>query len=382
MQRKKILFIFGTRPEAIKMAPIVHKFQSQSSFEIKVCVTGQHREMLDQVLNLFRIIPDFDLNIMKKNQSLSSICSDILYGLEDIFKIFTPDLIVVHGDTSTTFSASLTAFYNKIPVAHVEAGLRTNNLYSPWPEEGNRRLTGVLSSIHLSPTISSKNNLLREGVPESQIKVTGNSVIDSLFYVKNKIYTDVALKKNLDDYFHFLPADKRIILVTAHRRENHGEGFEVICQSLKKIAESFQDTVHIIYPVHLNPKVQEPVQKYLSNIKNVSLISPLDYPQFVYLMDKSYLILTDSGGVQEEAPSLGKPVLLLRDTTERPEAVAAGTVKLVGSNSVEFIIQTVTKLLMDDLEYQRMSHANNPYGDGKSSTYIYDFIFEKLMVKM
>lgn len=370
MIKKKVLIIFGTRPEAIKMAPVVHECLANKLLDTKVCVTGQHREMLDQVLSLFDIEPDYDLNIMKKNQTLSSICSDILSGLESIFKTYKPDLILVHGDTSTTFASSLAAFYHQIGIAHVEAGLRTNDLYSPWPEEGNRRLTGVLTNLHFAPTEVAQQNLLREGVESKHVTVTGNTVIDALFYALNKIKSDSELLESLVSQFEFIPANKKIILVTAHRRENHGKGFEVICDAIAKIAKEFAEDVHFVYPVHLNPKVQEPVKKYLSDISNISLIAPLDYLPFVYLMDKSYIILTDSGGVQEEAPSLGKPVLLLRDTTERPEAVSAGTVRLVGAENADTIVAEVSKLINDQSEYDKMSGATNPYGDGKASQYI------------
>lgn len=359
---KNILLVFGTRPEAIKMAPLVLKLKEDDSFITKVCVTGQHREMLDQVLNLFDIIPDFDLDLMKPNQTLSDITIGVLSGLEKVFNIWKPDIVLVHGDTATTFSASLAAYYHKIKIGHVEAGLRTGDIYSPWPEEANRKLTGCLTSYHFAPTVLSKMNLQKESILESDIIITGNTVIDALLMVKNKINLDSNLQKKFEDKFSFLDKKKRMILVTGHRRENFGQGFLNICQALSNIARTYQD-IQIVYPVHLNPNVQEPVQKILSNIDNIYLIEPQDYLPFVYLLDRSYLILTDSGGIQEEAPSLGKPVLVMRDTTERPEAVEAGTVKLVGTD-IELIQKTIHNLLAESKEYARMSEAHNPYGDG------------------
>ncbi|MCJ7798311.1 MAG: UDP-N-acetylglucosamine 2-epimerase (non-hydrolyzing), partial [Polaromonas sp.] len=330
---RKILLVFGARPEAIKMAPLVKTLQGHSALEVKVCVTAQHRQMLDQVLQLFNIQPDFDLNLMKPGQDLSDISSGVLQGLKPVLAQWRPDVMLVHGDTSTTFAASLAAFYQRIAVGHVEAGLRTGDLYAPWPEEANRRLTGVLAQWHFAPTETSRLNLLREGVAPGSIHVTGNTVIDALLQVRGKIVDSPALRQQLDQAFRFLDPAKRVVLVTGHRRENFGKGFDRICQALARIAQSHAD-VQVVYPLHLNPQVQEPVRRLLGSIANVHLIGPLDYLPFVYLMDKRTLILTDSGGIQEEAPSLGKPVLVMRDTTERPEAVTAGTVKLVGTDAL------------------------------------------------
>lgn len=364
MNVKKILLVFGTRPEAIKMAPLVKTLQVHTAFEVKVCVTAQHRQMLDQVLNLFEIKPDFDLNLMKPGQDLSDITCGVLQGLKTVLTEWRPDAVLVHGDTSTTFTASLAAFYQRIPVGHVEAGLRTGNLYSPWPEEANRKLTSVLTKWHFSPTVTSRGNLLSEGVPSNAIHVTGNTVIDALLQIREKIFNSPSLVQQLDKDFSFLDPCKRLILVTGHRRENFGGGFDRICQALTRIAKNHAD-VQVVYPVHLNPQVQEPVRRLLGDIGNIHLIEPLDYLPFVYLMDKSTLILTDSGGIQEEAPSLGKPVLVMRDTTERPEAVEAGTVKLVGTD-VEKIATEASTLLTDAQAYQTMAFAHNPYGDGQA----------------
>jgi UDP-N-acetylglucosamine 2-epimerase (non-hydrolysing) len=368
----KILTIFGTRPEAIKMAPLVKALAKQSNIESKVCVTAQHRQMLDQVLELFEITPDYDLNIMKPGQTLPGITSEILTRLECVLTEFKPDLILVHGDTSTTFAATLAAYYQRIPVGHVEAGLRTGDIYSPWPEEANRKLTGALASLHFSPTDQSRENLLHEGVGQESIHVTGNTVIDALLWVKDKLATDQILVKRLHQGFPMLRNDARLVLITGHRRENFGDGFERICGAIRTLAGNFPD-VDFLYPVHLNPNVREPVGRILNGVSNVHLIEPQDYLPFVYLMTRSYIILTDSGGIQEEAPSLGKPVLVMRDTTERPEAVAAGTVKLVGTDS-QNIIDEVTILLNDELEYKRMSFSHNPYGDGKACERIVDII--------
>jgi UDP-N-acetylglucosamine 2-epimerase (non-hydrolysing) len=366
---KKILLVFGTRPEAIKMAPLVKEFQKDTeNFKTKVCVTAQHREMLDQVLDLFQITPDYDLNIMKPEQDLYDVTSSILMKIKPVLEGFKPDVVLVHGDTATTFATSLATYYQKIKVAHVEAGLRTGDLYSPWPEEGNRRLTGVLTDYHFSPTDISKANLLNEGVDRSLIFVTGNTVIDALQLVVNRIDENETLRLNIESIIFesgFKELESKFILVTGHRRENFGQGFLNICEALKTLAENNPD-INILYPVHLNPNVREPVNELLSNINNIKLVDPFQYEEFVYLMTKSYLILTDSGGIQEEAPSLGKPVLVMRDTTERPEAVEAGTVKLVGSNK-ESIVKEVQKLLNNVDEYQRMSRAHNPYGNGKAS---------------
>jgi UDP-N-acetylglucosamine 2-epimerase (non-hydrolysing) len=360
----KVLCVFGTRPEAIKMAPLVKHLQRHAEFQAEVCVTGQHRQMLDQVLRLFDIKPQFDLDLMKSGQDLSDITAGVLQGLKGVLEQSKPDVVLVHGDTSTTFAASLAAFYQRIPVGHVEAGLRTGNLYSPWPEEANRKLTGVLTRWHFAPTEASRENLLAEGVAPDKVHVTGNTVIDALLQVRDRIKNDAALQKSFAKTFRFIDPAKRLVLVTGHRRENFGEGFERICQALARIATTHAD-VQVVYPVHLNPQVQEPVKRLLGGIGNVHLIAPLDYLPFVYLMDRSTLILTDSGGIQEEAPSLGKPVLVMRDTTERPEAVAAGTVKLVGTDVARIIAQTQA-LLTDREVYKDMAHAHNPYGDGNA----------------
>ena len=365
MTKKKILLVFGTRPEAIKMAPLVKTLQNDAAFEIKVCVTAQHRQMLDQVLTLFDIQPDFDLNLMKTGQDLYDITSGVLLGLKSVLLQWRPDAVLVHGDTSTTFAASLAAFYQRIPVGHVEAGLRTGNLYSPWPEEANRKLTTALAQWHFAPTATSRANLLKEGVSASSIHVTGNTVIDALLQVREKIVNSLPMRQQFDQMFSFLEPQRRLVLVTGHRRENFGEGFERICQALTRIARE-QPDVQIVYPVHLNPQVQEPVKRLLGSIDNVFLIEPQDYLPFVYLMDKSALILTDSGGIQEEAPSLAKPVLVMRDTTERPEAVEAGTVKLVGTDARK-IASEASVLLNDPQAYNAMAFAHNPYGDGQAS---------------
>jgi UDP-N-acetylglucosamine 2-epimerase (non-hydrolysing) len=381
---KKILIVFGTRPEAIKMAPLVKAFKMYPNlFETKVCVTAQHREMLDQVLKLFEIIPDFDLDIMKPGQDLYDVTSNVLLGMKEVLTAFTPDIVFVHGDTSTTFAASLAAFYQQIRVAHVEAGLRTGDIYSPWPEEANRQLTTQITTYHFAPTLTSKRNLLKENVKDSSIEVTGNTVIDALFLALDKIKSDQKLESHIIktinkqvDHPTFDIQDSKFILVTGHRRENHGKGFINICTGLKEIALHNPD-MHIIYPVHLNPNVQKPVKKLLSDIPNIHLIEPLQYEQFIYMMDKSYFIITDSGGVQEEAPSLGKPVLVMRETTERPEAVEAGTVKLVGTDS-KLIIQEAQALIDNNTNtYDRMSQASNPYGDGKACEKIINFIKEQ-----
>lgn len=364
MELKKVLLVFGTRPEAIKMAPLVKALKAHPAFDARVCVTAQHRQMLDQVLELFEITPEFDLNLMKPGQDLTDITTGVLQGLKTVFAEWLPDVVLVHGDTSTTFGASLAAFYQRIPVGHVEAGLRTGNLYSPWPEEANRKLTGVLAHWHFAPTATSQDNLLREGVNPNTVHVTGNTVIDALLQVREKINSNASLQQQFAEQFAFLDASKRLILVTGHRRENFGGGFERICEALARIATE-NPGVQVLYPVHLNPNVQEPVNRLLGGIGNIHLIPPQDYLPFVYLMDKSSLILTDSGGIQEEAPSLGKPVLVMRDTTERPEAVAAGTVKLVGTDAETICRETAT-LLGNAQAYQAMAVAHNPYGDGQA----------------
>lgn len=370
---KKVLLVFGTRPEAIKMAPLALELQQNiQEFETKVCVTGQHRQMLDQVLELFDLKPDFDLNLMKPGQTLSDVTSGVLKGLEQVFDQWMPDIILVHGDTATTFAASLAGYYHKIKIGHVEAGLRTGDLYSPWPEEANRKLTGVLANYHFAPTDSSYQNLIKENVNPETIIVTGNTVIDALLQVKDKVEQDQDLIHKFEQEFKFIDKEKKLVLVTGHRRENFGQGFLNICTALANLARRYSD-IQIVYPVHLNPNVQKPVNELLSGIDNIFLIDPQDYLPFVYLMNRSYLILTDSGGIQEEAPSLGKPVLVMRDTTERPEAVEAGTVRLVGTD-VNTIETAVSELLEDTSLYNAMADAYNPYGDGTACQQIIDFL--------
>ncbi len=381
---KKIMLVFGTRPEAIKMAPLVKAFQAKNDeFETIVCVTGQHREMLDQVLHLFDIKPDFDLNIMKQGQDLYDITSRVLLGMRDVFKVCKPDILFVHGDTTTSTAAALAGFYQQIPVAHVEAGLRTNDIYSPWPEEMNRQITGRIATYNLSPTQLSRQNLLKENVDENKITVTGNTVIDALHWVTAKIKSD----KNLDDNLSLdlkskgydtkrLVGNRRLILITGHRRENFGDGFLHICHAIQDLAKKFPE-VDFVYPMHLNPNVRKPIHQVfgedLNNLGNIFFIEPLEYLPFVFLMEKSDIVLTDSGGIQEEAPGLGKPVLVMRNTTERPEAVDAGTVKLVGTD-YDAIVDNVSKLLTDRNLYNKMSKATNPYGDGKACERIIRYI--------
>ncbi|MGL1088593.1 non-hydrolyzing UDP-N-acetylglucosamine 2-epimerase [Vibrio vulnificus] len=364
MSKKKVLTVFGTRPEAIKMAPLVHALAADERFEAKCCVTAQHREMLDQVLELFEITPDYDLNLMKAGQTLNEVTARILLELKPVLQEFKPDVVLVHGDTATTFAASLAAYYEQIAVGHVEAGLRTGNIYSPWPEEANRKLTGALTKYHFAPTETSQQNLLQENYSEENIFVTGNTVIDALLMVKEKIEQDADLKATLAAQFPYLDENKKLILVTGHRRESFGGGFERICEALAQTAKQHPE-VQILYPMHLNPNVREPVNRILGSVENVLLIEPQQYLPFIYLMDRAHIILTDSGGIQEEAPSLGKPVLVMRDTTERPEAVCAGTVKLVGTD-VNRITSELNILLMSEYEYKRMSFSHNPYGDGKA----------------
>lgn len=364
---KKILIVFGTRPEAIKMAPLVKAFKNNNNFDTRVCVTAQHRQMLDQVLDIFEIVPEYDLNIMKAGQDLYDITANVLVGIRDVLADFKPDVVFVHGDTSTTFSTSLAAYYAKVKVGHIEAGLRTYDIYSPWPEEGNRQLTGILANYHFAPTTQSQENLLKEGKNKSDIFVTGNTVIDALMYVVDRIENQPELKEKIRNKINVqfpLKSQRKVILVTGHRRENFGQGFVNICEGLKQIALNNTE-IDIVYPVHLNPNVQRPVNEILSNIENVYLIDPLQYEEFIYLMSQAHFIITDSGGIQEEAPSLGKPVLVMRDTTERPEAVAAGTVKLVGCDR-DTLVNEAEKLLRDQSEYEMMSRAHNPYGDGKA----------------
>lgn len=373
--KKKIMLVFGTRPEAIKMAPLVRCLQAENKdFETIVCVTGQHREMLDQVLSIFEITPDYDLNIMKSGQTLYSITASVLTELEPILKEVKPDMVLVHGDTTTSMAAALAAFYQQIPVGHVEAGLRTNNPYSPWPEEMNRQITGRIASCHFAPTEKSKDNLLQEKVQESSVHVTGNTVIDALLHVRERLTSSEATEskvvqtilKSGYDVSRLTMANRKLILITGHRRENFGAGFISICEAIKELGEKYPD-VDFLYPMHMNPNVRQPIQQVFGtsahSLQNVFFTEPLEYLSFVYLLSKSHIVLTDSGGIQEEAPGLGKPVLVMRDTTERPEAVVAGTVKLVGTDKGA-IIQGISDLLDSAASYARMSLANNPYGDG------------------
>ncbi|WP_413570725.1 non-hydrolyzing UDP-N-acetylglucosamine 2-epimerase [Bdellovibrio sp. HCB117] len=373
----KLLVVFGTRPEAIKMAPLILKARESLHFDIKVCVTGQHRQMLDQVLKLFNIVPDFDLNIMHPKQTLNDITKNVIEGLDKILKENIFHCVLVHGDTTTTMAASLAAFHNKVFVGHIEAGLRTHNIYSPWPEEMNRRVAGLLARWHFSPTVSSQANLLSEKVPAENVFVTGNTVIDALQLVVQKIETEAALRQTLEANFSFLDSRKRMILVTGHRRENFGAQFEDLCLGLKRIAVNHD--VQIVYPVHLNPNVQEPVNRILGDLENVHLLDPQEYVPFVFLMKKAHLIVTDSGGVQEEAPSLGKPVLVMRETTERPEAVTAGTVKLVGPVG-DRIYQETSLLLSDENEYLKMKMSINPYGDGHACERILEILKNEVRI--
>ncbi len=366
----KVLSVFGTRPEAIKMAPLVRHLAITDGIYSEVCVTAQHRKMLDQVLELFEISPDYDLNIMKPGQSLSDITSAVLQGLGAVFDAAKPDIVLIHGDTTTTLAASLASYYRQIPVGHVEAGLRTGDIYSPWPEEVNRKVAGSIARLHFAPTERARANLLAEAVDPATVTVTGNTVIDALLTVERMLKDNDALSARLDDELE-IPKGRRMVLVTGHRRESHGSGFERICAALAKLAE--RDDVTIIYPVHLNPKVRGPVEASLGSNPNIRLIAPQNYLPFVHLMRRAEIILTDSGGIQEEAPALGKPVLVMRNTTERPEAVDAGTVRLVGTDT-DLIISEVTKLLDDKAAYSSMSFAHNPYGNGQASQRIVDTI--------
>ncbi len=367
----KVLVVFGTRPEAIKMAPLAALLKSDPRFHTTVCVTAQHRQMLDQVLNLFGIEPDYDLDLMKEGQNLTDITKTVLHSMDRVLQECMPQRILVQGDTTTTMSASLAAYYRKIPLGHVEAGLRTGDIYSPWPEEVNRKVTGCIADLHFAPTEQSRLNLVREGVQEEKIFVTGNTVIDALLEVVQRLEDDSGLESEMADHFPFLDSRKRLILVTGHRRESFGEGFENICRALRELAG--REDVQIVYPVHLNPNVQEPVMRHLQGLENVSLIEPQDYLPFVYLMSQAHFILTDSGGVQEEAPSLGKPVLVMRETTERPEAVEAGTVRLVGTDMNRILCES-ERLLDDPVSYREMSFSHNPYGDGQANRRIIDHI--------
>ena len=385
---KKVMLVFGTRPEAIKMAPLVKAFQQQpEEFETVVCVTGQHREMLDQVLKIFEITPDYDLNIMKQGQDLYDVTARVLTGMRDVLKEAQPDVVLVHGDTTTSTAAALAAFYQQIPVGHVEAGLRTHNIYSPWPEEMNRQITGRIATYHFAPTPLSRQNLLAEGVKEEQVTVTGNTVIDALYMVVDKIKADRELDAQLEKLLaeagydvKRLDGERRLVLITGHRRENFGEGFIRMCQAIKALTEKYPE-VDFVYPMHLNPNVRRPIHEVfgedLSRLGNMFFIEPLEYLSFVYLMEKSHIVLTDSGGIQEEAPGLGKPVLVMRDTTERPEALEAGTVKLVGTD-YERIVAEVSALLGDRDYYEGMSRAVNPYGDGRACGRIIRFLQENL----
>lgn len=384
MIKKKIMLVFGTRPEAIKMAPLVKELQKYTKeFDTIVCVTGQHREMLDQVLRVFGIIPDYDLNIMKQGQDLYDVTADVLIGMRKILKESQPDIVLVHGDTTTSMAAALAAFYQQIPVGHVEAGLRTHYIYSPWPEEMNRQIIGRIATYHIAPTSLSKRNLLDEGVDESAIVVTGNTVIDALYMVIDKIKSDNLLEIELIKQIktsgydvNRLDANRRLILITGHRRENFGDGFISICEAVETLTKKYP-TVDFVYPMHLNPNVRRPIRQVfgenLSNLENLFLIEPLEYLSFVYLMEKSTFVLTDSGGIQEEAPGLGKPVLVMRETTERPEALEAGTVKLVGAN-YQKIVSEVSFLIDDELYYDKMCQAVNPYGDGYACKRIVSFL--------
>ena len=384
---KKVMLVFGTRPEAIKMAPLVKEFQLHANeFETIVCVTGQHREMLDQVLQIFEIQPNYDLNIMKQGQDLYDVTARVLIGMRDILKIVQPDVVLVHGDTTTSTAAALAAFYQQIPVGHVEAGLRTHNIYSPWPEEMNRQITGRIATYHFAPTSLSKQNLLAENIKEETVTVTGNTVIDALYMVVDKIKNDKELDAELEDTLKTSGYDikrlkngKKLVLITGHRRENFGDGFMSMCRAIQTLTKKYPD-VDFVYPMHLNPNVRKPIHEIwgedLSNLCNMFFIEPLEYLSFVYLMEKSSIVLTDSGGIQEEAPGLGKPVLVMRDTTERPEALEAGTVKLVGTD-YDRIVTEVSSLLSNNVYYSQMSKAVNPYGDGKACERIVDFLKDK-----
>jgi UDP-N-acetylglucosamine 2-epimerase (non-hydrolysing) len=371
--KRKVLLVFGTRPEAIKMAPLVNEFKKHSNkFDTRVCVTAQHREMLDQVLDFFEITPDYDLNLMKPGQNLYGLTAAIITNLQPVLEEFKPDYVYVHGDTSTTMVAGLAAFYSGAKICHIEAGLRTHNMRSPFPEEMNRQVTSRITDYHFAPTDKAAQNLIDENIDRSKIIITGNTVIDALLESSDKVKSIES--KEIDKLKQLINPDKKLILVTGHRRENHGQGFINICEALKEIATTHPD-VQIIYPVHLNPKVKEPVYRILSEVSNIHLIDPIAYPSFVWLMNQSYLIITDSGGVQEEAPSLGKPVLVMRDTTERPEAVDAGTVILVGTDKNK-IVNEANSLLTDKVKYQKMSELHNPYGDGKACERIVDYIIQ------
>ncbi|WER48367.1 UDP-N-acetylglucosamine 2-epimerase (non-hydrolyzing) [Cupriavidus sp. WKF15] len=362
---QKVLAVFGTRPEAIKMAPLIHRLRGSPAFDVRVCVTGQHRQMLDQVLHLFKIVPDFDLNVISKGQSLSDITTRVLTGVHAVLDEFLPDTMLVHGDTTTTLAATLAAFYRNVAVGHVEAGLRTGDMSAPWPEEMNRRVTDIIASWHFAPTQQARDSLLREGVNPIRVRLTGNTGIDALLQVKQRIDADAKMRVRLSGNYAFLDEARRMVLVTGHRRENLGEPFERFCKALRRLADRNED-IQIVYPVHLNPRVREPVNAILNDHPSIHLIEPQEYLPFVFLMSAAYLIVTDSGGIQEEAPALGKPVLVTRETTERPEAVAAGTARLVGTD-MDRIVAGVELLLRDPDEYACMSRAHNPFGDGHAS---------------
>ena len=375
---KRILVVFGTRPEAIKMAPVVHALKKTPSLETRVCISSQHRELLLPVLDLFDIGVDYDLDIMRPNQSLTTITVRILEALERVCDDFRPDMVAVHGDTTTAFSSALSAFYHKVRIAHVEAGLRTFDLMSPWPEELNRKLVGGIADLHFAPTDSARSNLLLENVAEESIHVTGNTVVDALLYMRQKIHDDSQLRKGIEENYSFLDSNKKLILVTGHRRESYGPGFQSICDALRDIAVQFEDSVEIVYPLHLNPNVKEPVTERLSNISNLYLVDPTDYVNFIYLMERSHIILTDSGGVQEEAPAFGKPVLVMRNKTERTEAIDAGSALLVGTDR-EKIVSAVSTLLTRPESYREMSRVSNPFGDGKAAIRIAKTIANHLL---
>lgn len=374
---KKILLVFGTRPEAIKMAPVVHKLKKISKFETKICVTGQHRQMLDQVLDIFDILPDYDLNIMKKKQNLNNVTSAVISGIDNVLEEFSPDIVVVHGDTTTTLSTALASFNRNIKIAHVEAGLRTGNILSPWPEEANRKLVGSLASYNFTPTDLASQNLINEGVESKKILKTGNTVIDALFMALEKIQADENLQKRIIEQFSYINFDKKIVLITGHRRESFGKGFKEICESVKELANNYQN-LQFIYPVHLNPNVKQPAKEILSNIDNIFLVEPLEYLPFVFLMQKSYIILTDSGGIQEEAGALDIPVLVMRDITERPEGINAGTIKLVGTEKAN-IVNSFNELFNNNDLYKKMSKAENPFGNGTSSEQISNYFVGELV---
>ncbi|MBI3772788.1 MAG: UDP-N-acetylglucosamine 2-epimerase (non-hydrolyzing) [Gammaproteobacteria bacterium] len=377
---KQILLVFGTRPETIKLASLIRTLNKRPNFDVKICVTGQHREMLDHALALFGITPDYDLDLMRIDQDLTSITTGVLNGLNKVLDQISPDIMLVHGDTTTAMAASLAAFYRQIPIAHVEAGLRTWNIKSPWPEEANRRIVSTLATLHFAPTKQAWQNLVQEGIRHDRIIITGNTVIDTLLMMTQEIGLDKSLQIQLLAQFSFLDPDKRLILVTGHRRENFGDKFKSFCNALRMLSERHPE-IQIVYPVHLNPQVKRPVHANLENLPNVYLLDPLDYRPFIYLMSRAYLIITDSGGIQEEAPSLGKPVLVVRDATERPEAIEAGTAKLVGTER-DFIVAAVEELLNDPSEYSRMARAHNPFGDGKASVRIVDVLMTELQDKV